>query len=251
MAGDPGPPTGSTSDTAPALASSVSSFTRAAPCFMTLATSWTHRPKVSREAESGSGVTAKRKLHGPSLDTGFSHWNLLSRIYKVCFCRCLGCDECDSSSCLEQIEPNNSTTTSTTSTTTTPIQKCPSSEWTYYEETGKCYLQMRNKKTWDAARKDCKAKSNDLGDLASIPSSKISRLLSSFRPGLTFWVGGYEDKDNVWRWCKNDKTFRFTNWAAGYPQAIGNSSVAIYKRRWWNYNSNEKKAYICQTDGNQ
>ena len=70
MVGGPGLRIDLTSTTAPALASSVSSCMRKTTYFMTLKTSLTHPPKVSTVAELVFGVTARKKSHGHSSDTG-------------------------------------------------------------------------------------------------------------------------------------------------------------------------------------
>ena len=98
MDGDPGLPTDFTSSTAPALASSVSSCTMKTIRSMTLRTSLTHPPKVSKVAGLEFGVTAKKKLLGLSSETGegvfHSHFFSIAYVILIIFSRCLGCNEC-------------------------------------------------------------------------------------------------------------------------------------------------------------
>ena len=97
-------------------------------------------------------------------------------------------------------------------------------------------------------------KTNNLGNLASIPNQETSEFLSSMY-GQEVWVGGINPRNDIWRWADGTR-FRFKNWAEGYPKVIKRGNIAISPLDsnpysishgyWRNYDGKEKKSFICQ-----
>ena len=117
---------------------------------------------------------------------------------------------------------------------------------------GHTYQIVSGSYSWTAA----KAKAEALGGhLACITSQAEQDYIDSINGFTPYWLGGYRDNNNNWRWVTGE-AFAYTNWAEGEPNNSPNvianeNALALWPSEWNDLNENnlvEQKGFVCEWD---
>uniref|UniRef100_A0AC35GA25 C-type lectin domain-containing protein n=1 Tax=Panagrolaimus sp. PS1159 TaxID=55785 RepID=A0AC35GA25_9BILA len=120
------------------------------------------------------------------------------------------------------MEATKPTTVMPSTTTTTQKPKICPETWTYFDETGFCYIVLKNE-TWPNSGERCK---NEKAELASIhlltEASFVANLSYSIADGTyDVWIGLFtNDSGAYWQWT-DGTPFDLPNWSPGQPDGHG------------------------------
>uniref|UniRef100_A0A3B3UZB2 C-type lectin domain-containing protein n=1 Tax=Poecilia latipinna TaxID=48699 RepID=A0A3B3UZB2_9TELE len=122
---------------------------------------------------------------------------------------------------------------------------CKSCQEGWLPSQSSCYAinnaESLQRKTWEDARKDCRAKVSDL----VVVSDEIEKVMSEISWTRGYWIG-LKAEDNKWKWIDGSELTNHS-WIP-QPENDNQCVISLEKQGWKSVQCNENQQWICEKE---